>query len=113
MAKRTEEQKRQRREDDKRKREQQGYYVYLLLNDEGHPHYVGMGRGERARISRYRHPLPDGRPAPSFILLKQNLSKKEAALLEKEFIHFHYGTIVNERLPGRKCGMGAWKRKER
>ena len=109
---RTEKQKKERLQRDKAKREA-GYYVYLLLNEEGQPHYVGMGRGERARISKHRPPLADGTPAPSYILLKEHLTKKEAQLLEAEFILFHWGTVVNERKPGKDVGNESWRKKTR
>ena len=78
-------------------RDQGGYHVYFLLDHSGQVYYVGRGRGERHRISRYRHPLPDGSPCPVSIKMKDNLTKEQAVKWEKLYLRAHSSTVSNIR----------------
>ena len=82
------------------------HYVYFLINNEGEVHYVGRGTGERARISRYRHPLADGTPAPLAVKVRENLTKEQAKVWERLFIRAHQTTIINERTEEFGAGYG-------
>jgi predicted GIY-YIG superfamily endonuclease len=84
----------------------ENYYVYVYLNDNGDPYYVGMGRLKRAwKHTKGRHgtvQIPSD--ASRIILLEQNLSKNAALSQEYHLIQKYgrkkHGGLLENRMPG-------------
>ena len=74
-------------------------YAYLRSKDSktakaGTPYYIGKGHGKRAYNPHRRTPVPKDKS--KIVILKENLSEKEAFAYEKEMILFYGRILINK-----------------
>jgi hypothetical protein len=85
------------------------YYVYIYLDYDNNPYYVGMGKGRRAIEKHLYVSVPD----INYIIIEDNMTQEEAWEKEKYLIE-HYGMKCKNTGPllnlqrGGKTGNSNW-----
>jgi hypothetical protein len=64
-----------------------GFYVYAYLRSDGTPYYIGKGKGTRAWSKIHSVNLPNNKE--NIVILEQNLTEKNAFLVEMHHISLY------------------------